>query len=155
MVQALPASTFCVLGRLLVRSWKVGVLEACPPINLLKSSLVHFSSFSPRIGRPQDSRTPFWLQAWFLGKTLFILSQCLSPPRNNNIINNDNYIIIIILMVNGDKILWCSLQWSSIPSRGSSNTPSRLHAKETSISSSSCVGQFGPSTALPFYLKLK
>ena len=35
------------------------------------------------------------------------------------------------------------LRWTSIPSRGCSNTPSRLHATETGISSGS-VGQFGP-----------
>ena len=37
----------------------------------------------------------------------------------------------------------------SIPSRGSSNTPSWLHATETRISSSS-VSHCGPSAALPF-----
>ena len=37
-------------------------------------------------------------------------------------------------------VTWC---WTSIPSRGSSDTPSQLHATETRISSGS-VGQFGP-----------
>ena len=41
--------------------------------------------------------------------------------------------------------------WTSIPLTGSSNTPSRLHATETGISSGS-VGQFGPKT---LYLPLK
>ena len=43
-----------------------------------------------------------------------------------------------------------NLRWTSMlhPIQGSSNTPSRLHVKETGISSSS-VGQFGPSVALP------
>ena len=50
-------------------------------------------------------------------------------------------------MGTGDKMLGGNLRWSSIPSRGSSNTPSRLHATETGISSGS-VGQFGPSAAL-------
>ena len=36
-----------------------------------------------------------------------------------------------------------NLPWTSIPFRGSNNTPSRLHATETGISSGS-VGQFGP-----------
>ena len=40
----------------------------------------------------------------------------------------------------------CNLRWNSIPSRGSSNTPSRLHATETGKRSGS-VGQFGPSAA--------
>ena len=44
-----------------------------------------------------------------------------------------------------------NLRWTSIPSRESSNTPSRLHATETGISSSS-VDQFGPSAALPLIL---
>ena len=47
----------------------------------------------------------------------------------------------------GDKMLGGNLRWTSIPSRGSGNTPSRLHATETGISSGS-VGQFGPSVAL-------
>ena len=54
-------------------------------------------------------------------------------------------------MGTGNKMLGDNLRWTSIPSRGSSNTPSQLHAKETRISSDS-VGQFGPSAALPFYL---
>ena len=44
------------------------------------------------------------------------------------------------------------LRWTSIPSRGSNNTPSRLH--ETGISSGS-VGQFGPRAALPHFYCLK
>ena len=35
-----------------------------------------------------------------------------------------------------------NLKWTGIPSRGSRNTPSLLHATETGISSGS-VGQFG------------
>ena len=27
-------------------------------------ALVHFASFSPRIGHPQDTWMPFWLKAW-------------------------------------------------------------------------------------------
>ena len=50
-------------------------------------------------------------------------------------------------MGTGDKMLGDNLQWTSIPSRGSSNTSSWLHAKETGISFGS-VGQFGPSAAL-------
>ena len=49
-------------------------------------------------------------------------------------------------MGTGDKMLGGNLRWTSIPSRGSSNTPSRLHAKETDISSGS-VGQSGLSAA--------
>ena len=52
-------------------------------------------------------------------------------------------------MCTGDKMLGGNLQWTSIPSRRSSNTPSRLHAKETGISCGS-VGQFGLSVALPY-----
>ena len=52
-------------------------------------------------------------------------------------------------MGTGDKMLGGNLQWTSIPSRESSNTASRLHAAETGISCSS-VGQFGPSTALTY-----
>ena len=50
-------------------------------------------------------------------------------------------------MGTGDKMLGGNLEWTSIPSRGNSNTPSQLHATETGISSSS-VGLFGPSAAL-------
>ena len=42
-----------------------------------------------------------------------------------------------------------NLGWTSIPSRGSSNTPSQLHATEIGIRSTGSVGQFGPSLALP------
>ena len=66
----------------------------------------------------------------------FAFYLCLSLPRS----------------INGyRKQCWGNLQWTSIPSRGSSNTPSRLHAKETGISSGS-VGQFGSSAALPSHL---
>ena len=51
-------------------------------------------------------------------------------------------------MGTGDKMVGGNLRWTSIPSRGSSYTPSWLHATETGISSGS-VGQFGPSAALP------
>ena len=51
-------------------------------------------------------------------------------------------------MGTGVKMLGGNLRWTSIPSRGSSNTPSQLHATETGISSGS-VDQFGPSAALP------
>ena len=50
-----------------------------------------------------------------------------------------------------DKMLGDNLRWISMPSRGSSNTPSRLHAKETGVSSGS-VGQFGQSAAFIFIL---
>ena len=43
------------------------------------------------------------------------------------------------------RVTW---RWTCIPHRGRRNTPSRLHATETEISSSS-VRQFGPSAALP------
>ena len=51
------------------------------------------------------------------------------------------------------EMLWmggggCNLRWTSIPSRGSSSSPSQLHATETGVSSGS-VGQFGLSAALP------
>ena len=46
-------------------------------------------------------------------------------------------------MGNGNKMLGGNLRWTRIPSRGSSNTPSQLHATETGISSGS-VSQFGP-----------
>ena len=39
-----------------------------------------------------------------------------------------------------DRILGGNLRWTNIPSRESSNTPSRLHATETGITSGS-VGQ--------------
>ena len=55
-------------------------------------------------------------------------------------------------MGTGDKMLGDNLRWTSVLSRGSSNTPSRRHAKETEIRSGS-VGQFGPSAALPFFYK--
>ena len=56
-------------------------------------------------------------------------------------------------MGTGNKMLGVTgLLWTGIPSRGSSNTPSRLHAMETKISSGS-VGQFGQSAALPLYLR--
>ena len=51
-------------------------------------------------------------------------------------------------MGTSDKMLGGNLPWTSIPSRGSSNTPSRLHAMETGISSGS-VDQFDPGAALP------
>ena len=62
----------------------------------------------------------------FLGKTL---SQCLSPPRS----------IIGYRRQNAGV----NLRWTSIPSRGSRNTPGRLHATQTGISS-----------GLPFYLTM-
>ena len=49
-------------------------------------------------------------------------------------------------MGTGDKML--EVAWTSIPFRGSSNTPSWLHATETGISFGS-VGQFNPSATLP------
>ena len=52
-------------------------------------------------------------------------------------------------MGTSDKMLGGNLRWTSIPSRGSSNTPSRLHAMETGISSGS-VGQFGPSMTFTY-----
>ena len=52
-------------------------------------------------------------------------------------------------MGTGDKLLWGNLRWTSIPSRGSSDTSSWFRATETGISSSS-VGQLGPSAALPY-----
>ena len=51
-------------------------------------------------------------------------------------------------MGTSDKMLGVTWRWTSIQSKGSSNTPSRLHATETEISSGS-VGQFGLSMALP------
>ena len=48
----------------------------------------------------------------FLGKTLY--SQCLSPPR------------CIIALCLANLMLGVTLQWTSIPSRGSRNTPSRF-----------------------------
>ena len=36
-----------------------------------------------------------------------------------------------------------NLRWTSIPSRGSSNTPSRLHATQTGIISGSCCPECG------------
>ena len=48
-----------------------------------------------------------------------------------------------------------NLRRTSIPSRGRSNTPSRLPAKETGISSRRAVGQFGLSAALPLALKVQ
>ena len=50
-------------------------------------------------------------------------------------------------MGTGDKMLGGNLRWTSIPSRGSGNTPSRPYATETGISSGSGVGQFGLSVA--------
>ena len=50
-------------------------------------------------------------------------SQCLSPPRS--------------IMGTGNKMLGGNQQWTSIPSMGINNTPSRLHATEAGISSSS------------------
>ena len=50
--------------------------------------------------------------------------------------------------VPGDKMLGDNLRWTSIPSSGSSNTPSRLHATETGTEAPAGVGQFGPSAAL-------
>ena len=44
-------------------------------------------------------------------------------------------------MGTGDKMLRGNLQWTSIPSRESSNTPSWLHATEASC---------GPSAALSY-----
>ena len=55
-------------------------------------------------------------------------------------------------MGTGGKMLGGNLRWTRIPSRGSSNTPSRHHAKEIGISSSS-VGQFGPSAAFPLLVR--
>ena len=55
-------------------------------------------------------------------------------------------------MGTGDKMLRGNLRWTSIPSRGSINTPSRLHATEIEISSGS-VDQFGPSSAFTQTLK--
>ena len=54
-------------------------------------------------------------------------------------------------MGTGNKMLGGNLRWTSIPSRGSSNsnTSCQLHATETGICSGS-VGQFGPSAALPY-----
>ena len=40
-------------------------------------------------------------------------------------------------MGTGDKMLEINLRWTSIPSRGCSNTPGQLLAKETGISSGS------------------
>ena len=68
----------------------------------------------------------------FLGKKP---SHCLSPPRSINGYRRQN--------------AGANLRWTSIPSRGSSNTSSWLHATETGISSGS-VGQFGPSAAVPY-----
>ena len=50
-----------------------------------------------------------------------------------------------------DKMLAGNIRWTSIPPRGSSNTPSRLHSTETWISSGS-VGQSGPER---LYLSLQ
>ena len=51
-----------------------------------------------------------------------------------------------------DKTLGGYLRWTCIPSRGSSNTPSWLHATESGISSGN-VSQFAPTTALPLPLE--
>ena len=40
-------------------------------------------------------------------------------------------------MGTGDETLGDNLRWTSIPSRGSSNTPRWLHATETGVSSGS------------------
>ena len=64
----------------------------------------------------------------FLDKTLYLHSA--SPPRSINGYRRQNA---------GGNLRW------------SSNTPSRLHAKETGISPCS-VGQFGQSVALRLYL---
>ena len=69
-----------------------------------------------------------------------LLPQCLSPPKSINGYRQQN--------AGGN------LRWTSIPSRGSSNTPSRLHAKETGISSGS-VGQFDPNAALPYTVHIQ
>ena len=47
------------------------------------------------------------------------LSQCLSPPRN--------------IMDTGDKMLGDNLRWTGIPSRGSSNTPSRFMLRKLQL----------------------
>ena len=75
----------------------------------------------------------------FLGNTLHSHSASLHPG---------------VEMGTSDKMLGGNLRWTSIPSRRSSNTPSRLHVKETGISSSS-VGEFGPSAALHYLIWLQ
>ena len=52
-------------------------------------------------------------------------------------------------MGTGDKMLGGNLRWTSIPSRGSSNTPSQLHATATGM------GQFGSSAVLITYASNK
>ena len=48
------------------------------------------------------------------------------------------------------KMLGGNLRWTSIPSSGSSNTPSQLHATETGISSGS-VDQCDPEQLYLFF----
>ena len=56
-----------------------------------------------------------------------LLSQCLSPPT---CINGNQQ----IAWEQPDKILGGNLQWTSIPSRGSRNTPSRFILQKPEIS---------------------
>ena len=60
-----------------------------------------------------------------------------------------------VYMGTGDRMLGSNLRWTSIPSRGSRNTPGQLHVLQQQkhngiIISSGSVGQFGMSVALPY-----